>query len=91
MVLRNRKTLRNCKTLRNRNRNHKRSHNHKCKTLRNRNRKIHGGNKTDLKYTTTDDMFDIPTIDEAYVSIPGATIPVHQLKEYMESRAQEAY
>jgi len=85
MVLRNRKILRNRKTLRNRNRNHKR------KTLRNRNRKIHGGNTTDPKYTTTDDTFDIPTIDDAYVSIPGATIPVNQLKEYMESRAYEAY
>ena len=89
MVLRNRKTLRN----RNRNhkRSHKRSHNHKRKTLRNRNRKIHGGNKTDAAHTTTDDTFDIPTTDDAYVSIPGATIPVNQLKEYMESRAQEPY
>jgi hypothetical protein len=89
MVLRNRKTLRN----RNRNhkRSHKRSHNHKRKTLRNRNRKIHGGNTTDPKYTTTDDRFDIPTTDDAYVSIPGATVRVNELPEHMESRAQEPY
>ena len=85
------KTLRN----RNRNRNHKRktlrNRNHKRKTLRNHKRKTRGGNKTDAAHTTTDDTFDIPTIDGAYVSIPGATVPVNQLKEYMESRAYEAY
>lgn len=81
---RNRKTLRNRKTIR--------THNRNRKTLRNRKiLRIRGGNTTDAVHTTTDDTFDIPTIEDAYVSIPGATIPVKELKEYMESRAQEAY
>jgi len=84
MVLRNRKTLRktrrNRKTLRNR------------KTRRNRKTlRIRGGNTTDDAHTTKSDIYGISKIEDTYVSSLGDTVPVNQLQEHMEHRAQEAY
>jgi len=82
MVLRNRKTRRNRKTLRTL---------LKHKTRRNRH-KTRGGNTTDPLYTTNHTIDDVPITPVTYATIPGfGSVPVTQLQEHVEHRAQEAY
>ena len=91
MVLRNRKTFRNRNRNCNRQRNHKRKTFRKRKTIHNRH-KTRGGNTTDPLYTTNDTIDGVPITPGTTTFIPGlGSIPVNQLKEYMESRAYEAY